>query len=123
MVGLILVLEILALLVVVGVAHQVLEWLCLQLRRVMEAMEVRPLCITEPTTEVEVAGLRVLPVRMVRPTKDEEEVQHLLQAAATGLLVQPQRRHRSAWRIRAAVEVVVRILWVDSQEQRVVRAL
>ena len=80
----------------VEAAQQVWVWVSLGLRRVMEATEVGQLCITEPTTEVEVAGLHVLPVRMVRPTKDAVEVQHLLQAAATDLLVLPQRRHNQA---------------------------
>ena len=114
--------EILDLLVVVEAAHQVLVLLSLGLRQVMEATEELRLCTTELTTEVAVAGLLLLLVRMAHLQRAEAVALLLLQAVATDLLAQPRHKHNPAWRIQVAVEAVVRILWVDSQERRVVRA-
>ena len=114
--------EILDLLGLVEAAHQVLEWLCLGLHPLMEATEERPLCIMGRIMAVAVVDLPRLQVRMVRLRKDAVVVLLPQQAAATGLLVRPQRRHRQAQRIRAAAEVVVRILWVDIPARQVGRA-
>jgi hypothetical protein len=86
----------------------------------MAVMEVLRLCITEPTTAVAVAGLLLLLVHTVHLQKDEVVALLLLQAAATGLLVQRRHKHRSAWRIQAAAEVEVKMQQVGIQERRVV---
>ena len=88
--------EILDLLDQVEAARQVLVLVCLQLRLLMEATEVGQLCITEPTTEVEVAGLRVLPVHMAHLPRAEEAALLRQPAAATDLWAQPRHRHNQA---------------------------
>jgi hypothetical protein len=119
---LILVQEILDLLVVVEAAHQVLVLLCLRLRLLMEATAAQRLCIMGRIMAVVVAGLLRLRVRTAHRAKAEAAALRLLQVAATGLLVRPQRRHRSAWRIQVAAEVAARTPWVDILVRQVVRA-
>jgi hypothetical protein len=69
---------------------------CLELRLLMEATEAGQLCIMERIMVVAAAGLRVLPVRMVRLRKDEAAELHHQQAAATDLWAQPRHRHNQA---------------------------
>jgi len=65
-------------LVVVEAAHQVLEWLCLQSRRVPAAMEEGQLCITGVSTVAEAVDRQHLQVRTASQPKDaEEEKRHL----------------------------------------------
>ena len=106
----------------VEAAHQVLELMCLRLRLLMEAMAEGQLCITGRIMAAAEAGQQHLRVHTEVPAKAEEAELPRQRREETVVWVQPRHRHRSAWRIQVVVEVVVRTLWVDIREQRVVRA-
>ena len=73
-----------------------LEWLSLRFHQQKEAMEEVLFIIKGLIMAVVVAALLRLQVLMEHLKKAEAVALLLLQAAATALLAQPQRRHRSA---------------------------
>ena len=87
-------------------AHQVLEWLSLQLHHRTEATAVLRLCIMELTTAVALAVLLHLTAHTAHLRRAEAVVLHPRRVEATGLLVRPQHKHNLVSRIQAAVEVV-----------------